>query len=189
MKADDIRALARWDATAGGAEGDLVHAGARAAAGLHRRARASSIWRRCATRMIALGGNPDRVNPLQPVELVIDHSVQVDYFGTCRRVHAERGARVLAQPRALRVPALGPARVQQFPGRAARHRHRPPGQHRVPGARRLRADGRRRDRWRIPTRWSAPIRTRRWSTGSAWWAGASAASRPRRRCSVSRSRC
>jgi aconitate hydratase A / 2-methylisocitrate dehydratase len=29
----------------------------------------------------SLGGNPDRVNPLQPVELVIDHSVQVDYFG------------------------------------------------------------------------------------------------------------
>jgi aconitate hydratase len=31
--------------------------------------------------MIRLGGNPDRVNPLQPVELVIDHSVQVDYYG------------------------------------------------------------------------------------------------------------
>ncbi len=29
-----------------------------------------------------LGGDPNRVNPLQPVELVIDHSVQVDYFGT-----------------------------------------------------------------------------------------------------------
>ncbi len=28
-----------------------------------------------------LGGDPQRVNPLQPVELVIDHSVQVDYFG------------------------------------------------------------------------------------------------------------
>lgn len=28
-----------------------------------------------------LGGDPSRVNPLQPVELVIDHSVQVDYFG------------------------------------------------------------------------------------------------------------
>ena len=28
-----------------------------------------------------LGGNPEKVNPLQPVELVIDHSVQVDYFG------------------------------------------------------------------------------------------------------------
>jgi aconitate hydratase len=31
--------------------------------------------------IVRLGGNPDRVNPLQPVELVIDHSVQVDYFG------------------------------------------------------------------------------------------------------------
>jgi len=31
--------------------------------------------------MLAFGGNPDRVNPLQPVELVIDHSVQVDHFG------------------------------------------------------------------------------------------------------------
>ena len=31
--------------------------------------------------MVRLGGDPDRVNPLQPVELVIDHSVQVDYFG------------------------------------------------------------------------------------------------------------
>jgi aconitate hydratase len=32
--------------------------------------------------MRALGGNPDRINPLQPAELVIDHSVQVDHFGT-----------------------------------------------------------------------------------------------------------
>ena len=30
--------------------------------------------------IVALGGNPDKVNPLQPVELVIDHSVQVDHF-------------------------------------------------------------------------------------------------------------
>ncbi|MBO3098720.1 aconitate hydratase [Gelidibacter pelagius] len=28
------------------------------------------------------GGNPDSINPLVPVDLVIDHSVQVDYFGT-----------------------------------------------------------------------------------------------------------
>ncbi len=28
------------------------------------------------------GGEPDRVNPLQPVELVVDHSVQVDAFGS-----------------------------------------------------------------------------------------------------------
>jgi aconitate hydratase len=31
--------------------------------------------------IVQLGGNPEKVNPLQPVELVIDHSVQVDYFG------------------------------------------------------------------------------------------------------------
>jgi aconitate hydratase len=29
-----------------------------------------------------LGGNPDGINPLVPVDLVIDHSVQVDVFGT-----------------------------------------------------------------------------------------------------------
>ena len=29
-----------------------------------------------------LGGDPSRINPLQPVELVVDHSVQVDAFGT-----------------------------------------------------------------------------------------------------------
>ena len=32
--------------------------------------------------IVALGGDPQKVNPLQPVELVIDHSVQVDHFGT-----------------------------------------------------------------------------------------------------------
>jgi aconitate hydratase len=32
--------------------------------------------------MTALGGDPDRINPLQPAELVIDHSVQVDSFGS-----------------------------------------------------------------------------------------------------------
>src|SRR6202046_942118 len=29
-----------------------------------------------------LGGNPDKISPLQPVDLVIDHSVQVDSFGS-----------------------------------------------------------------------------------------------------------
>ena len=32
--------------------------------------------------MKALGGNPEKINPLQPAELVIDHSVQVDEYGT-----------------------------------------------------------------------------------------------------------
>ena len=34
--------------------------------------------------MAELGGDPARINPLQPVELVVDHSVQVDAFGTSR---------------------------------------------------------------------------------------------------------
>jgi aconitate hydratase len=29
-----------------------------------------------------LGGDPAKINPLVPVDLIVDHSVQVDYFGT-----------------------------------------------------------------------------------------------------------
>ncbi|WP_340260291.1 aconitate hydratase AcnA [Roseobacter sp. HKCCA0882] len=32
----------------------------------------------------ALGGNPDKINPLNPVDLVIDHSVMIDEFGNPR---------------------------------------------------------------------------------------------------------
>ncbi|MGD2116619.1 MAG: aconitase family protein, partial [Acidobacteriota bacterium] len=32
--------------------------------------------------MVAMGGKADAINPLQPAELVIDHSVQVDEFGS-----------------------------------------------------------------------------------------------------------
>ncbi|HZY96994.1 MAG TPA: aconitate hydratase AcnA [Candidatus Cybelea sp.] len=32
--------------------------------------------------MAEMGGDPKVINPLQPVELVIDHSVQADYFGS-----------------------------------------------------------------------------------------------------------
>ena len=32
--------------------------------------------------MAAMGGDPAKINPLVPAELVIDHSVQVDAFGT-----------------------------------------------------------------------------------------------------------
>jgi aconitate hydratase len=42
--------------------------------------------------MADMGGDPSRINPLAPAELVIDHSVQVDAFGTrdSFRVNAER---------------------------------------------------------------------------------------------------
>ena len=45
---------------------------------------------------------------------------------------AELGARVQPQPRALRVPPLGPGRLRELQGRAAEHRHLPPGEPRVP---------------------------------------------------------
>jgi len=32
--------------------------------------------------MVALGGDPQKINPLSPVDLVIDHSVMIDHFGT-----------------------------------------------------------------------------------------------------------
>ncbi len=34
--------------------------------------------------MKALGGDPNKINPLVPVDLVIDHSVVVDFFGTAK---------------------------------------------------------------------------------------------------------
>ena len=42
--------------------------------------------------MADLGGDPARINPQLPVELVIDHSVQVDVFGTrdAFRINAEK---------------------------------------------------------------------------------------------------
>src|SRR5215208_2840828 len=80
VKADDIRALAGWQATAN-LEKEISFMPARVL--LQDFTGVPCVVDLAAMRdaMIALGGNPDRVNPLQPVELVIDHSVQVDYFG------------------------------------------------------------------------------------------------------------
>src|SRR3954468_6202629 len=79
VKADDIRALANWDATAQ-AQQEISFMPARVL--LQDFTGVPCVVDLAAMRdaIISLGGNPDRVNPLQPVELVIDHSVQVDYF-------------------------------------------------------------------------------------------------------------
>jgi len=39
------------------------------------------------TAMEKLGGNPEKINPLSPVDLVIDHSIQVDQFITPNAFH------------------------------------------------------------------------------------------------------
>ena len=110
--------------------------------------------------MASLGGDPQKINPLVPVDLVIDHSVIVDEFGTptafARNVELEyerNGERYT-------LPEMGPAGLPQFPRRAARHRHLPPGQPRISRPDGLDEDGRRRDRPPIPIPASAPNRTR-----------------------------
>src|SRR5881296_2350532 len=79
VKADDIRALAQWEAAAT-SEKEISFMPARVL--LQDFTGVPCVVDLAAMRdaIISLGGNPDRVNPLQPVELVIDHSVQVDYF-------------------------------------------------------------------------------------------------------------
>ena len=80
VKAEDIRAVAEWDAT-GNVEKEISFMPARVL--LQDFTGVPCVVDLAVMRdaVIGLGGNPDRVNPLQPVELVIDHSVQVDYFG------------------------------------------------------------------------------------------------------------
>ncbi|MCK7513640.1 MAG: aconitase family protein [Desulfobacterales bacterium] len=46
----------------------------------------------------ALGGDPGEINPLVPVDLVIDHSVQVDACGTAEALAEQRRPGIRAQP-------------------------------------------------------------------------------------------
>ena len=168
---------------------DPVPPGARADAGFHRRsggrrprrdARRDEAARRRPAEDQSAGPGPPGHRPQRDGRR-IRHATGV---------RQERRARISAQRRALRVPQMGQPGVRQFPGRAAGHRHLPPGQPRAYRA--VRVDRRRTRTARrslTPTRWSAPTATRPWSTASACSAGASAGSRPRRRCSASRSAC
>ena len=81
VTADDITALAQWDATAAPSK-EIAFTPARVL--LQDFTGVPCVVDLAAMReaMSALGGDPAKINPLQPVELVIDHSVQVDNFGT-----------------------------------------------------------------------------------------------------------
>jgi aconitate hydratase len=78
---DDIESLARWQPGAR-SEREIAFAPARVL--LQDFTGVPAVVDLAAMRdaMAALGGDPRRINPLQPVELVVDHSVQVDAFGT-----------------------------------------------------------------------------------------------------------
>jgi len=80
VKAADVEALAKWDLK-GTAQKEISFAPARVL--LQDFTGVPAVVDLAAMRdgIVRLGGDPNKVNPLQPVELVIDHSVQVDYFG------------------------------------------------------------------------------------------------------------
>ena len=139
--------------------------------------------------IVRLGGNPDSVNPLQAAELVIDHSVQVDHFGTPDAFELNVGLEFSRNKERYAFLKWGQEAFRNFkvvpPGTGIVHQINI-------GASGLGSSVRKRStakRWRTQTRWWAPIPTPRWSMGSVSWAGASVGSRPRRRCSVNRFRC
>ncbi|HEY8314663.1 MAG TPA: aconitate hydratase AcnA [Candidatus Baltobacteraceae bacterium] len=78
---DDIEALAQWNPH-GKAEREIAYRPARVL--LQDFTGVPCVVDLAVMRdaMADMGGDPKAINPLQPVELVIDHSVQVDYFGS-----------------------------------------------------------------------------------------------------------
>jgi aconitate hydratase len=83
VTADDITAAARWDA---GAEPSVEIAYHPARVLLQDFTGVPVVVDLAAMRdaIAAMGGDPQRINPLEPVDLVIDHSVQIDHAGSAQ---------------------------------------------------------------------------------------------------------
>ena len=80
---DDIEALARWNPAAEPKQ-EIAYHPARVL--LQDFTGVPAVVDLAAMRdaMAEMGGDPEKINPLQPADLVIDHSVQIDYFGSER---------------------------------------------------------------------------------------------------------
>src|SRR5271166_3931599 len=91
VTAQDIEALASWDARAQPST-EIAFTPARVLMQDFTGVPAVVDLAAMRDAMAEMGGDPSRINPLTPAELVIDHSVQVDAFGTrdAFRVNAER---------------------------------------------------------------------------------------------------
>ncbi len=91
VTAEDIEALATWDAKADPSK-EIAFTPARVVMQDFTGVPAVVDLAAMRDAMADLGGDPARINPLVPAELVIDHSVQVDVFGTrdAFRKNAER---------------------------------------------------------------------------------------------------
>ncbi len=81
VTSDDIKAVAEWDAAATPSE-EIAFTPARVL--MQDFTGVPIVVDLAAMRdaFISMGGDPDKINPLSPAELVIDHSVQVDVFGS-----------------------------------------------------------------------------------------------------------
>jgi len=80
VTADDVRALATWDVHAP-RELEIAFRVARVLLQDFTGVPAVADLAAMRDAMVRLGGDPARVNPIQPVDLVIDHSLQVDVAG------------------------------------------------------------------------------------------------------------
>ena len=78
---EDVEAILHWDATAN-PENEIAFRPARVLMQDFTGVPAVVDLAAMRDAMKTLGGDPDKINPLQPAELVIDHSVQVDHFGS-----------------------------------------------------------------------------------------------------------
>ncbi|HWF71821.1 MAG TPA: aconitate hydratase AcnA [Solirubrobacteraceae bacterium] len=81
IRAQDIEALANWNATAEPSE-EIAFTPARVVMQDFTGVPAVVDLAAMRDAMTELGGDAEKINPLVPAELVIDHSVQVDVFGT-----------------------------------------------------------------------------------------------------------
>jgi aconitate hydratase len=79
VHAEDIQALARWKP--GAPEKEIAFMPARVLLQDFTGVPAVVDLATMREAFVKMGGNPKRINPLFPAELVIDHSVQVDNFG------------------------------------------------------------------------------------------------------------
>ncbi len=81
VKADDIRAMAAWVKNKGAVEHEISFRPARVLMQDFTGVPAVVDLAAMRDAMVKLGADPAKINPLNPVDLVIDHSVMVDYFG------------------------------------------------------------------------------------------------------------
>ena len=81
---DDLKALAAWTENKGSVEHEISFRPARVLMQDFTGVPAVVDLAAMRDAMTHLGANPEKINPLSPVDLVIDHSVMVDFFGTAK---------------------------------------------------------------------------------------------------------